>query len=516
MAEKLTITRKKISNAEFKKRAAEIIGLLSMEVAPFADSSEAAKAERRARSLEDHFYFFKTYLPHYFAEAPAPFHDELMDLTDRRPAKGEVVIPAVVAAPREFAKTTVVSFGYVIQQICHKLRNFIIIGSDTEDLASDLTGYIYLELLYNERIKSDFGDLVMPDWAVDDFVTTNDVRLKARGRGQRLRGLKHKQHRPDLIILDDLENDQNVKNPRIVKDLLDWIKSSIYSAIDVNGSLLWIGTILAKRSALATALTSEEEPWCYWVRRTYRAIKEDGTSLWPARHPVEKLLQQKRMMGSLAFNKEKMNDPRDEEGMFREEWIRYSTPADLRGRELIVVGFFDPSLETGSSADFKAFVSLGLDYQHMIVHVLDAFIKRCTLETILEVIFTRHQEFRYQIIGVEDNLFQRLLLKEFDRLSRERKKWLPTRGVTSKVNKETRIARLSPYVEKGLIRFQRGHSDQDLLVEQLIYFPSKTVNDDGPDALEGGMTLVEQVVLPGSQQYESGHKVVFGGIEGAW
>ncbi len=515
MAEQLTL-KKKFSKAEFQKRADEILGRLFREVAAFADDSETAKQARRKRSKEDHFYFCKTYLPHYFPEDPAPFHAELMELTDQRPAKGEVVIPVAVAAPREFAKTTVISFGYVLQQICHKLRNFIIIGSDTEDLASDLTGYIYLELLYNERIRSDFGDLVHPDWAVNDFVTTNDVRLYARGRGQRMRGLKHKQHRPDLVILDDLENDQNVKNPRLVKDLLDWIKSTVYPAIDARGSLLWVGTILAKRSALATAIFSEEDPWCYWVRRIYRAIQEDGTSLWPARHPVEKLMQQKKMMGSLAFNKEKMNDPRDEEGMFQEEWIRYYFPADLQDKQFVVVGFFDPSLETGANADYKAIITLGLDFQSMIAYVLDAFIKRCTLEQAFDVAYSRHQEFGYQVFGVEDNLFQRLLLKEFDRIGRERKKWLPTHGVTSKVAKETRVARLSPYVEKGLIRFQRGHSDQDVLVEQLIYFPSKTVHDDGPDALEGAMKLLEDVVLPGSQKYESGGKVAFDGIEGAW
>ena len=50
-----------------------------------------------------------------------------------------------------------------------------------------------------------------------DFTTLNDIRVKARGRGQRLRGLKHKQWRPDLVILDDLENDVNVRNPEIVR-----------------------------------------------------------------------------------------------------------------------------------------------------------------------------------------------------------------------------------------------------------------------------------------------------------
>ena len=53
---------------------------------------------------------------------------------------GTLVLAIVVATPREFAKTTITSFGYVLHQIAHHLRHFIIIASDTEDLASDLAG----------------------------------------------------------------------------------------------------------------------------------------------------------------------------------------------------------------------------------------------------------------------------------------------------------------------------------------------------------------------------------------
>jgi phage terminase large subunit-like protein len=59
------------------------------------------------------------------------------------------------------------------------------------------------------------------------------------------------------------------------------------------------------------------------------------------------------------------------------------------------------------------------------------------------------------------------------------------------VNKETRISGMSPKVERGQIRFCRGQGNQDLLIEQLLYFPSKTVNDDGPDALQGCLQLLE-------------------------
>jgi hypothetical protein len=270
--------KKKLTKAEFRQRADKILMHLSLEVTPFWEDSEEKQERRRSRAAADPLYFCRTYLPHYFSHAPAPFHYELLGFLEQRGE--EVVTPVAVAAPREFAKTTVCAFGYVLHQICFGQRHFILIGSDSEDLASDLTGYIYLELFYNERLHQDFGQLVKTNRAVDDFTTLNDIRVKARGRGQRLRGLKHRQWRPDLVILDDLENDQNVRNPEIVQQILDWVKSAVYPALDARGTLMIIGTILRWRSALHLMLTSPEEPYCHFQRRLYRAVQEDGSSLW--------------------------------------------------------------------------------------------------------------------------------------------------------------------------------------------------------------------------------------------
>ena len=528
--------KKKLTKTEFRQRADEILMRLSLEVTAFWQDSEEKQKQRLQRAAADPLYFCRAYLPHYFSHAPAPFHYELVAMLRRRsggadqpfedlapttggmndaPAEAAVpemvAVPAVVAAPREFAKTTVCTFGYVLHQICFGRRRFIIIGSDTEDLASDLTCYLYLELLYNERLQQDFGELAKANRKVDDFVTLNDIRVKARGRGQRLRGLKHKQWRPDLIILDDLENDLNVRNPEIVEQILDWVKSAVYPSLDPGGNLMIIGTILKWRSALHLMLTSPEEPYCHFQRRIYRALRGDGSSLWEARHPVSRLKLQKQLMGTVAFNREKMNEPVSEKGFFREEWIHYYHPDILKDRDLVVVGFFDPSLETGAASDYKACVTVGWDRQEMVFYVMDAFIQKTTLEQTLRAIYNRHQEYSYQVLGVEDNLFQRLLLKEFDRLGQERGQILPLKGVTHRIAKETRVASLSFLMERGKIRFIRGHSDQELLIEQLLYFPSRTLHDDGPDALEGAVRLAQGFPAGGDASYEPVKPSVFRG-----
>jgi hypothetical protein len=124
------ILSKKLTKSEFRRRADKILMRLSLLVTPFWDDSEDKQRQRLARAAADPLYFCRTYLPHYFEHAPAPFHHGLIRMLESR--DGDVVTPMAVAAPREFAKTTVCSFGYVLHQICMKKRHFILIGSDTE------------------------------------------------------------------------------------------------------------------------------------------------------------------------------------------------------------------------------------------------------------------------------------------------------------------------------------------------------------------------------------------------
>ncbi len=381
--------KEKLSQPEFRRRADEMLARLTLE-APFWPENEEKQQQRLRRAAADPLYFCRTYLPHHFSQVSAPFHYELVKLLAPPSAAGDPPagpdgaiagagtpkpesMAAVVAAPREFGKTTSV-FGYVLQQICFRRRRFIIIGSDTEERASDLTGRLYLELLYNQRLHQDFGELAKAGRRVDDFITANGIRVKARGRGQRLRGLKFslKQPcRPDLVILDDLEaepdkkyekyakDNQEAAGPGMVRQILDWVKLEVLPSLEAGGNLLILGTILRWRSALHLMLTGDEEPFRRFRRRIYRAVQEDGSSLWEARYPAERLKLQKRFMGRAAFNREKMNEPLPEAGLFREEWIHYYHPDILKDRQLLVAGWFEPSLEIGAGAGCRAVVSVG-------------------------------------------------------------------------------------------------------------------------------------------------------------
>ena len=154
----------KLTQSEFHREADEMLARLALEAPFFWPENEEKQQQRLKRAAADPVFFCRTYLPHHFSQVSAPFHYELVKLMEPPSGTGgPESLAAAVAAPREFGKTTS-AFGYLLHQICFKRRRFMIIGSDSEDRASDLTGRLIMELLYNQRLHQDFGELANTIW----------------------------------------------------------------------------------------------------------------------------------------------------------------------------------------------------------------------------------------------------------------------------------------------------------------------------------------------------------------
>ena len=466
-----------ITKSEIRRRIERVRRLIHQKATPFSDVSDKAKEQRKKRSLEDPLFFCKTYLPHYFELDFAPFHKELFEYTEIPDE------PVFIAAPREHAKSTIVSFAVPLRDICLELRRFILMISDTEDLASSFLMFIKLELEQNERIKQDFGELQGYPWKDDDFTTKSGIRMKARGAMGRVRGLRNRQYRPDRVILDDFENDKTVKNAKLTKERVNWVKEAVIPALADGYYFTYVGTILSRKCALNQFIKSEDPKY---ISKVYRAILPDKTTLWPDRWSIDKLEKRKRAIGYIAFNKEYMNDPRDEEGLFLEEWIKW---VDDAPEGLKIYGFLDPSMKSKQTNDFKAFVTIGVD-KYGNIWVLDSWIKKASIAEMTNAVYAEYERFRHLVIGVEENALGDFLFVPFDEAAKEKGYVLPLKGIKHFSDKVARVGRLSPLVERGKIRFVRTKGNE-LLVEQLIYFPDAE-HDDGPDALEGAVSIAEK------------------------
>jgi hypothetical protein len=508
--------RPKITEFKFDKWAEDLKSWIKDSVSPFEDDSPEKQQKRIERARHDKLFFFKTYLPHYFTKAFAEFHREWADLAD---LKDEGVLMAV---PREFGKSTFFTFGDKLFKICFGLKHFIIILSDTNEQGTTFTLAIALELEENPRLKHDFGKLLGRSWNKSSFITANGTWILARGRKDKIRGLRNRQYRPDEVVVDDFENDQNVLNPKLIKWSIDFLQGTVMGSMGEGYLFLMVGNLFHPKSVLSQliAMKDEETGEPLYVSRVYDCILDEDTpqerALWPAHWDLPRLKAKRKKMTTRNFNREMRNKCGAEDSPFKEEWFRFHNSIELVLPELIVVTFGDPSAKSGENNDFKAAVSVGLDRIRMIFRVLHAWIRRASIGEFFAALAGQKDTYGSVAVGIEENMFHDFLHEAISNFAKETGRYLPWKPVHHSTHKETRIISTLAYViEYSKITFEKGHSDQDRLREQLIYILNKTVNDDGPDALEGAVSLL-QGGAGGPVEYQSLGKTAFGQIEGAW
>ena len=114
---------------------------------------------------------------------------------------------------RESAKTSISKIK-LIHDIVYKKKHLILWTSFDKAKAKSNLFDIAIQLQTNKKLINDFGQLFFDTGkeekstkkSIDEFITENDIKVKAFSTGQTTRGENYKQFRPDLIILDDIEN----------------------------------------------------------------------------------------------------------------------------------------------------------------------------------------------------------------------------------------------------------------------------------------------------------------------
>lgn len=487
--------RPKLTEQRFDQYAEDLKHWIVESVSPFKNDTPEKQKERKARAKHDLLYFCATYLPHYFTVEYGDFHEEWEELTEIRDES------VFVAAAREHAKSTFFTFGVPIRNICYVLRWFQLIISDTNDQATGFTLAIRCELEENPRLRHDFGDLKSPygrrsvTWKKNDFIS-NGVRTLARGHGEKVRGLKNRQYRPAFAVVDDFENDENVENPKLVKKGKRWLTRAVIGSMGAGYTFLMVGNLFHPKSVLSQFIAEkDEENKPLYVSRIYRAWIDYGKPtqrpLWPALWPPERLEKKQRQMSTIDFNAEMMNLTGAEGSPFPEKWFVYYEPEEITGKTLFAATFTDPSAKSGENNDFKAIITVGLDRAAMVFYVLHAWIRHASPGKMFAATYHQHDEYG-GAVGIEENMLHDFLHEAIFNYAKEVGRYLPWRPVHHNTNKEGRIiGTLSYLVEYGKLRFRKHHSDQDRCVEQLIYILNKNVNDDGPDGLEGAVSMLQ-------------------------
>ena len=472
-------------------RLRAVFGVVTGELKPLRKDSTQVLAQAWELATDITTFAVK-YMRHFMVDqqtgaliSPAKFHEELYTilLTEQY---------AAIAAPREHAKSTCVSVIFVLYCVCYKLRRYVVLIGDTQPNAALQLAAVKEELESNAELRADFGNLVGDKkWDVNDCRTTTGITLGARGAGQSMRGLRFRLYRPDLVICDDMENEEDVNNPETREKLERWFVGTVLN-LGKKCQVFVIGTILHYDGLLAKLL--DPEKFKKFVKRRYEAVDQEWhpeTVLWPAKWDIESLHEKEEVIGSVMFNQEFRNLPISESTqIFKEEWITRHAfrREELVGKPTVKISYNDPAISQKSTADYFASVTIDVDDKGFI-YVTRAEQDRMPFTKQIEFILRRADEEQPMVIGIEDQAYQAALKQAIEDASRESGRYLNVVGVPHLTDKFLRISTMSPLVENGTIRLCLDGT-QKTLISQLLFLGK--IKDDLADALEGAVELARR------------------------
>lgn len=472
----------------------------------------------------------RTLLPAYFRLPPSKMHLWLSDELDRLTLARGRRLNAL--GPRGSAKSTLGTLAYVLRSAVEESEPYIWIVSDTIKQARGHLAHVKAELEQNELLQAYYpkGSGRGRHWRTEAIELRSGVVIEAYSTGQRLRGLRRRQHRPSLVVCDDLQNDSHINSAQQRQASHDWFHSALLKAGDNRTNVVNFATALHRdalamelhrspgwRSKLFQAIEAWPERMDLWAdwEEFYASVENADAEemaqdffqenreamlagcelLWPEHEDLYTLMRRRMDEGKTAFEREKQNSPVDpskcewpEEYFGHHIWFD-EWPAELRVRVIAL----DPSKGADSRVgDYSAYVLLGID-GHGVLYVEADMARRPTTEMV-EAGVLMFNRFGPHMIGVEANQFQDLLVGEFKQAcARMHAKQRPIHPIHNYVSKVVRIRRLGPYLSQRRIRFRRKCKSTRLLVDQLRDFPLGA-HDDGPDALEMALRLAEEMM----------------------
>lgn len=506
--------KRKLSIKEFRaniqRMGDELTRWIDLSVDAFPADPEAKRRRLERLKQPNGFEFFlETYLPHYVKGAPSLFHRAIFDrvpeiLGSAKGAREQFI------APRGSSKSTHLSLGLALYCIVRGLKRYIMEVCDVYAQAALLVEAIKAELTTNIRLQADFPEAcgVGRIWREGEIVTANNIRVEGLGALQKLRGRRHGPHRPDLMFLDDIENDEQVRSDEQRKKLENWIYRAALPVGPPDGSMdvIWVGTVLHFDAVLVRAakkpmwhstkfqaivrFPDDMDLWAAFeevyqnegeeaARAFYaenRAAMDAGAVVnWPSVQPLIELML-KRAESHDAFATEYQNTPISEGNPFGDltYWVQIR-------RDLIFFGGIDPSLGKKSKKhDPSAILIGGFDRIEGTMDLVEASIRRRLPDIIIADTIEMQRRYGCLLWFVESVQFQEFLRTSLMAEAARQGVGISAVPITPVADKDLRIERLQPPIKAGLIRL---NTNQQVLIDQLQQWPNAD-HDDGPDCLD--------------------------------
>jgi hypothetical protein len=289
---------------------------------------EQIKKKARLRieaACSSHKLFFAIYLAKYANAYPtAPFQLEMFDLTEKREVK-----MCVFVAFRDSAKSTICTTSFPLWSILTERAKFVIIAGNTRSQARQHLANIKEEVENNDLLKNDLGPFKSQtdEWGAYSLVFPKyGAKIIAVSSEQSVRGLRYKNHRPDLIVADDLEDANSVRTQEGRDKTYGWFKGELLPAGTVTTRVFVVGNLLHQDSLIVRLQNDIETGIMPGEFRAYPIIDSEGNPAWPGKYPsLESVEAHRRLINDhIIWEREfmlRLIPPENQ--IIRREWIQF-------------------------------------------------------------------------------------------------------------------------------------------------------------------------------------------------
>ena len=470
--------------------------------------SEDDKEKRRKRARKDFSFFVEHYMSHYAKSKPAWFHLKAAEIILKHK-----ILRFIAAWFRGSAKS--VMFNIFIPlwlkiQDEREYYTFVLVGK-SNDAADILISDLQAEFENNQKYIYDYGvQRSTGDWQEGKFTTQDGTSFFALGRGQSPRGLRKKSFRPDLIVIDDIDDDELVENESRVNKVVAWLNKALILSMDKGrGRVLVANNIIHEKSVTSKLAErykarkkrdhKKKADTKYHYEVMIVNIRDDqGNSNWPENITNEEIEELEDELGYAFAQTELYNNPITEGTVFKKEWIQYKMLPPINRYDHLVA-YFDPGYKDTATSDSMALVLLGLHKGEY--HVLKCY---CSKTTRMEAVLWHYDLQEYldargasALFYMEEVFMLDILYEDFDAASQEKGYHISVTGDTrAKPNKDLRIKSLQGVFQRGKWYFnakeEKNHHMVNLTTQFTSFEPPKKTLKDGPDACEGGAFILRQ------------------------
>lgn len=442
--------------------------------------------------------FCRTFFPNRFRTPFSTLHDKIFDVLD-----DDTIRKALILAPRGFGKTSITQLGFAAKRILFKESRYLVPISCSSMQAVTQTEALKRELLSNTMVRRVFGENLKGEaFGKDQWVTSTGVCIMPRGSGQQVRGLLYNDYRPDLIIIDDLEDSESVRSEEQRLKQREYLYTDVLLSVDTKANEDWrvvmIGTLLHEDALTANIMEEYEAAIKAGRKPEWHVVHlslcdAEYHSNWPDAYTDQQVKEMAELYRSRnmldCFAREMMNLPVSGESNFKKEYFKYYEEGDLTTEKGILnLVLVDPAKTTSETACDTALVVVGVDVDKHRLFVREVINGHLHPDEQYDMAFQLVKRWRAVALGWEVTGLNEFVTYPLKNAMAEKGIIVPLVELKAKGKKEERIAALLPFYRQGLVFHNRSCSLN--LEMQLLSYP-RSKKWDIMDALAYVVEMLE-------------------------